>query len=111
MCWLESVKTLCHLDCIILIHTYTCSVLHFSSLYISDKCPPGQYFDVNSGFCKNCSRGFYQPKTGQFSCLPCDPDKTTKFTGTVEKSSCASEWCSCFHKETIVVSVSSYHKH
>ncbi|CAL1527991.1 unnamed protein product [Lymnaea stagnalis] len=55
------------------------------------KCSPGQYFDTANKTCKNCSRGFYQPSSGQFYCLSCSADKTTKYTGTVLETDCSND--------------------
>ncbi|GFO32179.1 signal peptide, cub and egf-like domain-containing protein 1 [Plakobranchus ocellatus] len=56
-----------------------------------EKCNPGHYFDTGTNKCQNCSRGFYQPDSGQFYCLACEADKTTKYQGTVLESSCAND--------------------
>lgn len=59
------------------------------------ECPAGQYLQRPMGTpatCMNCSRGFFQPHQGQFSCIACPADKTTKYTGTVMENDCSSKF-------------------
>ncbi|XP_013070411.2 uncharacterized protein LOC106057644 isoform X3 [Biomphalaria glabrata] len=63
----------------------------YDSSSCKTKCPPGQYFVNIYNDCKNCSIGYYQPLPGQFKCLDCPANTTTKYTGSVAYTDCSND--------------------
>ena len=57
---------------------------------ISDKCPPGKYFEVENGMivCKECPIGKYSDEEMQEKCTECPDKKTTQATGTKSADMC-----------------------
>lgn len=51
-------------------------------------CKVGQYFNKSESLCKECSKGFYQDKIGQPSCMPCSPGMSTNRTGATSQLEC-----------------------
>lgn len=56
-----------------------------------ERCPAGKFFDAQSGLCKACGYGFYQPNEGSFSCLLCGLGQTTRSTEATSKNECRDE--------------------
>ena len=58
---------------------------YFPILFSVD-CKAGSYIDGNK--CSPCGYSTYQPNRGQTSCLSCDSNKNTTFTGSDKKDNC-----------------------
>ncbi|KAG1655606.1 Fibropellin-1 [Nymphon striatum] len=56
-----------------------------------ERCGAGKFYDTGESKCKSCGYGFYQPREGQFSCIPCGLGKTTRTEESVSKEECRSE--------------------
>ncbi|XP_060607314.1 sushi, von Willebrand factor type A, EGF and pentraxin domain-containing protein 1-like isoform X2 [Ruditapes philippinarum] len=52
------------------------------------ECPAGTFYSGEK--CSFCQRGKYQPKTGQSTCIPCPPFRTTDAIGSTDSSQCKS---------------------
>lgn len=70
------------------------------TLWISAKCPPGQYSETGLAPCAPCPANFYQPLSGQTVCLECPSSTRTKGTGSAGREECQNVVCtenSCQH--------------
>ncbi|KAL7042588.1 hypothetical protein ACKWTF_001212 [Chironomus riparius] len=56
-----------------------------------ERCPPGKYFDAETGFCRSCGYGFFQPNEGSFTCDLCGLGQTTRSTEAKSRSECRDE--------------------
>jgi Tyrosine-protein kinase ephrin type A/B receptor-like len=56
-----------------------------------ERCPAGKFLDPDSGLCRSCGHGFYQPHEGSFSCLLCGLGQTTRSSEGKSKSECRDE--------------------
>lgn len=64
------------------------------------KCPPGQYSDTGLAPCALCPANFYQPRSGQTSCIECGTSLVTKGPGSSAREDCHPLQCSetsCLH--------------
>ena len=78
-------KILFELHCIIV--CLFCVYSYFFHSYILDVCPDGQTLDP-SGECINCTLGTYRKAGVNAICMDCDPNYTTKYTGSVVTEEC-----------------------
>ncbi|XP_046561216.1 sushi, von Willebrand factor type A, EGF and pentraxin domain-containing protein 1-like [Haliotis rubra] len=51
-------------------------------------CSAGMYYEQSSKICRFCGKGTYQDQTGQLSCQPCPPGKTTPYLGATLLEDC-----------------------
>ncbi|XP_055387901.1 uncharacterized protein LOC129616312 isoform X2 [Condylostylus longicornis] len=56
-----------------------------------ERCVPGKFFDLDSGECKPCGHGFYQPNEGSFSCEICGLGQTTRSIEATSQQECRDE--------------------
>lgn len=56
-----------------------------------ERCPAGKYLDNESGLCRSCGHGFYQPNEGSFSCLLCGLGQTTRSAESTSRHECRDE--------------------
>lgn len=69
---------------------------HFQFPFINsaERCPPGKFLDTESGLCRSCGHGFYQPDEGAFSCLLCGLGQTTRSAEATSRDECRDECAS-----------------
>lgn len=70
-----------------MLHYYDINIELIFSLSVD--CAPGTYIDGSK--CTPCSYGTYQPSRAQATCLTCDPNKNTTYSGSVKKDDCKSK--------------------
>lgn len=69
-------------------------------MFISAKCPPGQFSDTGLSPCSLCPTNFYQSLNGQTSCLECATNTKTSGPGAASRDECHAIQCtenSCQH--------------
>ena len=54
-------------------------------------CTAGYHLDNSTNTCKNCSKGYYQDKKWQETCIKCNTEETTEEEGSDSKSDCKRE--------------------
>ncbi|XP_055351797.1 signal peptide, CUB and EGF-like domain-containing protein 2, partial [Paramacrobiotus metropolitanus] len=54
-------------------------------------CPPGTAFNLSSARCAPCAAGSFQPRPGQFACLPCPPGMTTLNSSATSAAECVAD--------------------
>lgn len=69
----------------------TVSVGARSASDCKERCPAGKYFDHDTGLCRSCGHGFYQPNEGSFACEICGLGKTTRTSEAVSRDECRDE--------------------
>lgn len=57
-------------------------------IFLAVECPEGAFYNKATQTCEMCSRGKYQPSSGQSYCLSCPLGQTTRTTGTHFLSQC-----------------------
>ncbi|XP_026678835.1 uncharacterized protein LOC103508436, partial [Diaphorina citri] len=60
----------------------------------SKRCPAGKYYDDETGLCRPCGHGFFQPKEGSFRCQLCGLGKITRSTEATSQDECKDECAS-----------------
>jgi hypothetical protein len=58
---------------------------------IAVECQPGSFYLADTKTCVLCDLGWYQPKPGQLSCVPCSKNLTTYGRGAMYAIEC----CEC----------------
>lgn len=56
-----------------------------------ERCPAGKFLDHETGLCRPCGHGFYQPREGSFACELCGLGKTTRSAEATSKAECRDE--------------------
>lgn len=56
-----------------------------------ERCPAGKYLDPDSGLCRSCGHGFFQPNEGSFGCDLCGLGQTTRSTEAKSREECRDE--------------------
>lgn len=56
-----------------------------------ERCPAGKYFDSETGLCRPCGHGFYQPNEGSFGCKLCGLGQTTRTAEATSRKECRDE--------------------
>ncbi|KAH3791142.1 hypothetical protein DPMN_144622 [Dreissena polymorpha] len=51
-------------------------------------CSKGTYHDVGGNECRSCSRGQYQPISGQIACLGCPAGTSTPEFASIDANQC-----------------------
>jgi hypothetical protein len=62
-----------------------------SAAECKERCPPGKYLDNDTGFCRSCGYGFFQPNEGSFTCDICGLGQTTRTTEAKSRAECRDE--------------------
>jgi hypothetical protein len=60
-------------------------------LGITGNCTAGHHLDSSTNTCKSCSKGYYQDKKWQETCIKCNTEETTEKEGSDSKSDCKRE--------------------
>lgn len=56
-----------------------------------ERCPAGKYLDSDTGLCRSCGHGFFQPNEGSFNCEICGLGQTTRSTEAKSRAECRDE--------------------
>lgn len=59
-----------------------------------ERCPAGKYYDEETGLCRPCGHGFFQPSEGSFRCQLCGLGKITRSTEATSQDECKDECAS-----------------
>ncbi|XP_075226178.1 sushi, von Willebrand factor type A, EGF and pentraxin domain-containing protein uif [Lycorma delicatula] len=81
-------------------NTYTYQPSAPGREYCRAKCPPGQYSDTGLAPCASCPVNFYQPLSGQTTCIECSTSTKTAGPGSSSRDECQAIQCtenSCQH--------------
>ncbi|XP_073822904.1 sushi, von Willebrand factor type A, EGF and pentraxin domain-containing protein uif isoform X2 [Musca autumnalis] len=62
-----------------------------SAASCKERCPAGKYFDSETGLCRSCGHGFFQPNEGSFSCELCGLGQTTRSAEATSRKECRDE--------------------
>lgn len=79
---------------------YTIRLFERMTDFILAKCTPGHYSETGLAPCAPCPANFYQPLSGQISCLECPSSTRTKGAGSAGREECQNVVCtdnSCLH--------------
>lgn len=60
-------------------------------MFFAERCPAGKFLDPESGLCRSCGHGFYQPNEGSFSCFLCGLGQTTRSAESTSRQECRDE--------------------
>lgn len=56
-----------------------------------ERCPAGKFLNPDSGLCRPCGHGFFQPNEGSFNCYICGLGQTTRSTEAKSRTECRDE--------------------
>ncbi|XP_055681349.1 sushi, von Willebrand factor type A, EGF and pentraxin domain-containing protein 1 isoform X2 [Lutzomyia longipalpis] len=59
-----------------------------------ERCPAGKFLDPDTGLCRPCGYGFFQPREGSFSCELCGLGQTTRSAESTSREECRDECAS-----------------
>ncbi|GAB0094394.1 sushi, von Willebrand factor type A, EGF and pentraxin domain-containing protein 1 [Sergentomyia squamirostris] len=59
-----------------------------------ERCPAGKFLDPETGLCRPCGYGFFQPREGSFSCELCGLGQTTRSAESTSRDECRDECAS-----------------
>ncbi|XP_052128948.1 sushi, von Willebrand factor type A, EGF and pentraxin domain-containing protein 1 [Frankliniella occidentalis] len=74
-------------------NTFTYQPAAPGKAFCRPKCSPGQYSDTGLAPCAPCPRDFYQPLSGQLTCLECPTNMKTAGPGAVGRDECEPIQC------------------